>query len=102
MAGKNVLTVRVSAELQDRLDAIADAMDRPRSWVVNRGLERFVESEAWQIEEIKRGLAEADVGDFASEGRSRGDFREVAPRKSRCGLGGCAPPSGTSISIRTT
>ena len=67
MAGKNVLTVRVSAELQDRLDAIADAIDRPRSWVVNRALERFVESEAWQIEEIKRGLAEADAGDFASE-----------------------------------
>ena len=67
MAEKNVLTVRVSAELQDRLDAIADAIDRPRSWVVNRALERFVESEAWQIEEIKRGLAEADAGDFASE-----------------------------------
>ena len=67
MAGKNVLTVRVSAELQDRLDAIADAIDRPRSWVVNRALEAFVESEAWQIEEIKRGLAEADAGEFASE-----------------------------------
>jgi predicted transcriptional regulator len=67
MAGRNVLTVRVSAELQDRLDAIADAIDRPRSWVVNRALEAFVESEAWQIEEIKRGLAEADAGEFASD-----------------------------------
>jgi predicted transcriptional regulator len=69
MAGKNVLTVRVSAELQDRLDAIADAIDRPRSWVVivNRALESFVESKAWQIEEIKRGLAEADAGEFASD-----------------------------------
>jgi len=38
MAGKNVLTVRVSAELHDRLDAIANAIDRPRSWVVNRAL----------------------------------------------------------------
>ena len=67
MAGKNVLTVRVSAELQARLDAIADAIDRPRSWVVNRALEAFVESEAWQIEEIIRGLAEADAGEFASD-----------------------------------
>jgi RHH-type transcriptional regulator, rel operon repressor / antitoxin RelB len=67
MAGKNVLTVCVSAELKDRLDAVADAIDRPRSWVVNRALEAFVESEAWQIEEIKRGLAEADAGEFASE-----------------------------------
>jgi predicted transcriptional regulator len=65
MTGKKVLTVRVSAELQDRLDAIADVIDRPRSWVVNRVLEAFVESEAWQIEAIKRGLAETDVGEFA-------------------------------------
>lgn len=67
MTGKSVMTVRVSAELQDRLDAIADAVDRPRSWVINRALETFVESEAWQIEEIKRGLAEADAGEFASD-----------------------------------
>jgi hypothetical protein len=43
-----------SAELQHHLDAIADAIDPPRSWVVTRALEAFVESEAWQIEEIKR------------------------------------------------
>jgi RHH-type rel operon transcriptional repressor/antitoxin RelB len=67
MAGKNVLTVRVSAELQDRLDAIAEAVERPRSWIVNRALEAFVESESWQIAEIKRGLAEADAGDFAND-----------------------------------
>jgi predicted transcriptional regulator len=62
MAAKGVFTVRVSSELQDRLDAIAEAIDRPRSWVVNRAIEAFVGSETWQIEEIKRGLAEADAG----------------------------------------
>jgi predicted transcriptional regulator len=67
MAAKGVFTIRISSELQDRLDAIAGAIDRPRSWVVNRALEAFVESEAWQIEEIKRGLAEADAGEFATD-----------------------------------
>jgi predicted transcriptional regulator len=67
MARKNVLTVRVPAVLQDRLDAIADAIDRPRSWVVNRALEAFVASEAWHIEEIQRGLAKAGAGEFASD-----------------------------------
>jgi len=37
------------------------------SWVVNRALEAFVDSEAWQIDEIKRGIAEADADEFASE-----------------------------------
>ena len=71
-----MLTVRVSTELQDRLDAIAEAIDRPRSWVVNRALETFVESEAWQIEEIKRGLAEADAGEFASDTEVRAMFEK--------------------------
>jgi predicted transcriptional regulator len=35
--------------------------------VINRALETFVEFEACHIEEIKRGLAEADAGEFASE-----------------------------------
>lgn len=74
MSAKAVFTVRVSSELQDRLDAIADAMDRPRSWVVNRALEAFVESQARQIEEIKRGLAEADAGDFAGEAETEAAF----------------------------
>ena len=63
---KGVFTVRVSSELKDRLDAIAEPIDRPRSWAVNPALEAFVESDAWQINEIKRGLAEA-AGEFASD-----------------------------------
>jgi len=73
---KNVLTVRVSTELQHRLDAIADAIDRPRSWVVNRALETFVESEAWQMEGLKRGLAEADAGEFATDAEVRAMFEK--------------------------
>ena len=82
MAGRNVLTVRISPELQGRLDAIADAIDRPRSWVVNRALEAFVESEAWQIEEIRRGLAEADADEFANDAEVAalfGKWRRVHP-----------------------
>jgi predicted transcriptional regulator len=53
---------------------MADAIHRPRSWVVNRALEAFVESEAWQIEEIKRGLAEADAGEFATDAEVEATF----------------------------
>ena len=79
MTAKGVFTIRVSSELQDRLDAIAEAIDRPRSWVVNRALEAFVESEAWQIEEIKRGLAEADAGEFATDAEVETTFRKWRP-----------------------
>jgi predicted transcriptional regulator len=75
MAAKGVFTVRVSSELQDCLDAI-EAIDRPRSWVVTRALEAFVDSETWQIEEIKRGLAEADAGEFATDSEVEATFEK--------------------------
>ena len=74
MSAKAVLTVRISTELQDRLDAVADAMERPRSWIVNRAIEAFVEARARQIEEIKCGLAEAEAGDFADEAEIEATF----------------------------
>ena len=56
------ITVRLPAGLQVRVDAIAHALDQPRSWVIERAIENFVE-----IEGIRRALAEADAGNFASE-----------------------------------
>ncbi len=56
------ITVKLPATLQDRVDAIADAHGRTRSWVIERAVENFVE-----IEGIQQALAEADAGDFASD-----------------------------------
>jgi predicted transcriptional regulator len=67
MGRRSALTVRISPELQSQLDRVAEAIDRPKSWIVKQALEAFVAAQAWQIDEIRRGLAEADAGDFASE-----------------------------------
>ena len=56
------LTVRVPVALQRRVDTIAQALDHPRAWVIERAIESFVE-----IETIKQALTEADAGDFASD-----------------------------------
>jgi predicted transcriptional regulator len=56
------ITVRLSAGLHDRVDAIAHALDQPSSWVIERAIESFVE-----IEGIRQALAEADAGGFASD-----------------------------------
>ena len=61
-----VFTVRVPIALQQQLDAVAQAMERPRSWVVIRALEQFVAMHTWQVEEIHKALQEADTGDFAT------------------------------------
>ncbi|HZU26703.1 MAG TPA: hypothetical protein VFA04_14355 [Bryobacteraceae bacterium] len=61
------MTVRVDPGMRDQLDAIAAAVDRDRSYIVNEALGNYVELHRWQVEHITAGLREADAGKFASE-----------------------------------
>jgi predicted transcriptional regulator len=51
------LSVRVSAELIASLDRIATALDRPRSWVVVRGLEFFLSTKGREVLEDVESIA---------------------------------------------
>lgn len=81
MAENPVFSVRVAPALRQKLDRVAAALDRPRSWVVARALETYVEQQAWQIAETKRGLAEADAGDFASPAEVKAAFAKARGRR---------------------
>lgn len=60
-------TVRVPDATADKLDKLAQKLDRSRAYVAAQAIEDFVEREAWQLAEIEAGLAEADRGDFATD-----------------------------------
>ncbi|MER8438414.1 CopG family ribbon-helix-helix protein [Mesorhizobium sp. M1312] len=60
-------TVRVPDETANRLDQLAEKLDRSRSYVAAQAIEDFVAREEWQLAEIGAGLAEAERGDFASD-----------------------------------
>jgi predicted transcriptional regulator len=60
-------TVRVANETAAKLDQLALKLDRSRAYVASRAIEDFVTREEWQMSEIEDGLADANVGDFASE-----------------------------------
>ncbi|MUG95219.1 CopG family transcriptional regulator [Scytonema sp. UIC 10036] len=66
MSKENV-TFRLDSNKRVTLDAIAAGMDRDRSYVINEAINLYLEIHHWQIEEIHKGIAEADAGDFASE-----------------------------------
>ena len=61
------MTIRLEPELKQRLDRLADATHRSRSFLAAEALRDFVELNEWQVEEITSALKEADSGDFASE-----------------------------------
>ena len=62
MAGTTSLSFRVSEETAERLDALAEATDRPRSWLLEQALESYLEVQAWQVEHIRQGLADLEAG----------------------------------------
>ena len=61
------ITTRIDDETQNHLQALADATERSRSWLVADAIRRYVEDEKWQIEAILEGVSEADNGNFATE-----------------------------------
>ena len=60
-------TIRLDDETLAELDALAADTDRSRNWLAAKAIENYVELNAWQIDQIKAGLAEADRGEFVSE-----------------------------------
>jgi RHH-type rel operon transcriptional repressor/antitoxin RelB len=62
-----VMTIRVDRKTKTRLEKLAKAMERTKSYVAAEAIRTYVELNEWQISEIKAALKEADAGDFASE-----------------------------------
>lgn len=61
------MTIRLEEEVKDRLDRLADSTNRSKSYLAAEAIRAFVETNEWQIAEIRAALKEADAGDFASE-----------------------------------
>ncbi|BEI32983.1 MULTISPECIES: CopG family ribbon-helix-helix protein [unclassified Polynucleobacter] len=62
-----VLTLRINSKTKLMLDKLAGATHRTKSFLAAEAIERYIELEAWQVNEIKAALKEADKKDFISE-----------------------------------
>ena len=70
------VTTRIDEETQSRLDQLAKATDRSRSWLVADAIRRYVEEEGWQVAAIEEGVRQADAGDFATEDEVKAAFAD--------------------------
>ena len=67
MADSSVLTLRLDSKLKKQLDKLSKATSRTKSFLASEAIREYVTLNEWQIAEIRKGLAEADRGDFASD-----------------------------------
>ena len=66
MSQSTTMTIRLEPELKSRLDKLAEATHRSKSFLASEAVREFIEMNEWQIQEIKAAIKEADEGDFAS------------------------------------
>lgn len=81
MPEKRVMTLRLETELRKRLDGLAKAQRRSRSFIAAEAIREYVAVNEWQIEEIKRAIAEADRGEFATDEQVRRTMSKWTRRK---------------------
>ena len=65
MSQSTTISIRLEVGVKARLDQLADATKRSKSFLAAEAIRAFVELNEWQIRELQAALQEADAGDFA-------------------------------------
>ena len=68
------MTIRLEDDTKDRLDKLADATQRSRSFLASEAIREYIELNEWQIGEIRQAVEEANRGEFAPEADVKGFF----------------------------
>jgi predicted transcriptional regulator len=67
-------SVRLDDKTLKRVGQMADAMNRPRAWLMAQAIREYVEREEWFIREVEKGLREAEAGKLMEHGAVKGKW----------------------------
>jgi predicted transcriptional regulator len=62
--GKHTVSFRLDADKVTALDALAEAQDRDRTYLLNEAVAAYLDVQRWQMEQIKKSLNQADNGEL--------------------------------------
>ena len=83
MPAKPILNIRLPAETLRRLDAVAAATQRTRSFIANEALEAWIARESGIIEDLRIGFEEARAGKVVPHERVMRDLDAAIERATR-------------------
>ncbi|WP_300672803.1 CopG family ribbon-helix-helix protein [Desulfoluna sp.] len=69
-------TLNIEETTLERVDGLAKRLNRPRSWVINQAIDRFLDYEEWFAKEVHEGLNEVKRDDLASRDEVAETFRK--------------------------
>jgi predicted transcriptional regulator len=67
MSTLKTISFRMRADAIETLDALAERMDRDRTYLLNEAVERYLELNEYHIKLIEKGFCAAEAGDFVPE-----------------------------------
>jgi RHH-type rel operon transcriptional repressor/antitoxin RelB len=70
------ISTRLDPEVAKKLDLLAKATARSKSFLVAEAIEAYLEEQAWQIKAIQEGVQEADKGNFATDKDVKDTFKK--------------------------
>lgn len=81
------LTIRIDEETKERLERLAEATARSKSYLVTSAINGFIEANEWQVRAIEKAIKSADEGRFVDHEEvmkwvdSWGTDKEIDPPK---------------------
>ncbi len=67
MSALKTISFRMRAEAVETLDALAETMDRDRTYLLNEAVERYLQLNEYHMKLIEKGLRAAEKGDFVPD-----------------------------------
>jgi predicted transcriptional regulator len=71
------ISARVPEVLRDQVDALAEALDRDRAWVIEQAVKRYLEDEAQFIAAVQQGRAAIAAGDFITHEEMQAELDHI-------------------------
>lgn len=81
------LTIRIDEKTKERLERLAEATERSKSYLVTTAINGFIEANEWQMRAIEKAIKSADEGRFVDHEDvmkwvdSWGTVKELEPPK---------------------
>jgi predicted transcriptional regulator len=79
------MNVRLSPELQAKLDRLAAEQGRDADSLVSEAVERLVDYDEWFLQEVEKGLAQIDRGEVLENSEVGARLEELLAAKQRRG-----------------
>ncbi|MCK4944357.1 MAG: CopG family ribbon-helix-helix protein [Candidatus Aminicenantes bacterium] len=61
---KEIITIRVDPKTKEKLEEMARAMDRTKSYIAAEAIRDYIQLNEWQIQAIQEGINQADKGEM--------------------------------------